>query len=98
MATKTQRAKAAAAKKGPNPKRRRKLAQRKAHHERGEVENRKAGRKAIFALESDKGKRRSRKSTRRSANRGRGDTALIRRAENAVSSSDARARRARAAR
>jgi hypothetical protein len=92
MATRSQNARTAAEKKGPNPKRAKKLAQRKARHTRGDVENRRAARKATWAKEGG----RSRKSTRASANRSRGDAALIRRAENAASSPGARARRAKA--
>lgn len=88
MATKAEQARAESAKKGPNPKRVKKAAQKKPAKAKGvgtePNENRAAGRKATFAKETTApGKRPSRKSTRSSANRAKPDTNLTLRSERA---------------
>ncbi|WP_146646336.1 hypothetical protein [Labilithrix luteola] len=74
------------------PQKARKLAQRKAavHHDDARV-----AKKASYALEvSAKGKRPSRKSTRKSANHIKADTNLVLRSGRATRTPEARARRA----
>ena len=98
MATKAERARAEAEKKGPKPKRVRKLARRKLGAEKHEHhEPIAAGKKATYEKEPapPKGKRPSRKSTRAGANRSKPDTNLNLRSERAKSSPKARARAAK---
>lgn len=100
MATKSEQAKAEAAKKGTKPKRARKLARRKTKEEQAHHEPIAAGKKATYEKEPapPKGKRPSRKSTRAGANRSKPDTNLNLRSERAKSSPKARARAAKAKR
>jgi hypothetical protein len=94
MATKSEQAKAEAAKKGPKPKRARKLARRKPKDEQHvHHEPKAAGKKATYEKEPApaKGKRPSRKSTRAGANRSKPDTNMNLRSERAKSSPKSRA-------
>lgn len=100
MATKAEQARAEKAKRGPKPKRVRKLAQRKTEAEKHEHHEAKAaGKKATYKKEPPppKGKRPSRKSTRAGANRSKPDTNLNLRSERAKSAPKARARAAKRA-
>lgn len=99
MATKSEQAKAEAAKKGTKPKRARKLARRKSDVEKHtHHEPKAAGKKATYEKEPApaKGKRPSRKSTRAGANRSKPDTNLNLRSERAKSAPKARARATKA--
>jgi hypothetical protein len=102
MATRAEQLKAEQQKKGPKPKVQKKLAAKKAKGEhkkeriaKGEPHNAgaKAGKGATAALEPKPAakKRPSRKSTRKSANRGRQDSNQILHAENATNASSTRA-------
>ncbi len=103
MATKAEQTRAEAEKKGPNPKKAKKAAQKKTAKKAGASTNKKAGKKATFAKETTApGKRPSRKSTRSSANRSKPDTNLTLRSErakrapeNAAATAKARATRPR---
>ena len=98
MATKAEKAKAEEAKKGTKPKRARKLARRKSTTEKHKHhEPIRAGERATYAEEPAraKGKRPSRKSTRKGANHERGDTNLTLRSERAKSAPTDKARAAK---
>jgi hypothetical protein len=94
MATKADKVHAEEIKKPVKAKKARKLAQRKPKH--SEAEPIAAGKKATVAKEETaKGKRPSRKSTRKSANRGKSDSNLTLRSERAKNAPTARAREAK---
>lgn len=95
MSTKAEDAHARTQKKGPSRKKTKKLAQRKP--KKDHAPSVAAGRKATVAQEPARaaGKRPSRKSTRASANRSKGDAPLQIHAETAKNSPTERARSAK---
>lgn len=98
MATRAERAHADEQKKGPNKKTIKKAAAKKAHRATPKNPRAKAHaeKKATYALE-ETGTKRSRKSTRKAANRAKPDAAKTIHQENAASAPKSRARRSSAA-